>query len=307
MAQAAPAPTVAGPDTAPKPASGSEAAAKPETWAAFKTLVFIGAIQVFALAITKVNAPVIQQVVQNNGYPYAPGGTSSTGSIYNAVILVGFVFALTVAAVWLARRRKVKVFMAMIFLGTSLALFLLTLLASIDLTSAYLGADVSFYLSLALATSTVVLLALIALRKVPASTGLLLTGLLSAEAGSYFASAIPILTALLLPLAFSLYDIYTVFRGPLRTLIDTLPEESLTTMSSKIGDFSVGTGDTVFYAMVPALGYFQFGFGPAFAAIVAVDVGVVVTLYLLSRVKLLPGLPIPMFLGLAVLLAYYFH
>jgi hypothetical protein len=293
--------------TAPPPQGKGEVAAHPAPLATLKTLVFVAAIQLFALAITKVNAPVIQVVIQNNGYPYAPGGTSSTGSVYNAVILVAFVFALTLGAVWLARKRRVKVFMAMIFLGTGLALFLLTLLASIDFTSAYMDANSSFYLSLAFAGSTVLLLGLIALRRVPASLGLILTGLLSAEAGSYFASAIPILTALLLPLAFSLYDIYTVFRGPLRTLITALPEESLSTMSSTIGDFSIGTGDTVFYAMIPALGYFQFGFGPAFAAIVAVDAGVVLTLYLLSRVKLLPGLPIPMFLGLAVLLAFYFR
>jgi hypothetical protein len=134
-----------------------------------------------------------------------------------------------------------------------------------------------------------------------------LTGLLSAEVGSYFASAIPILTAILLPLGFAAYDVYTVFRGPLKTLINTLPEESLTTMASKIGDFSIGTGDTVFYAMVPALGYYQFGFSSAFLAILAVDVGVVITLYLLSKARLLPGLPIPMGLGVAVLLAFYFH
>jgi hypothetical protein len=273
-------------------------------------VVFIVAIQLFSLLITKVNAPVLQQVVASNGYPYNPSGsspTSASGSIFNAALLVVFVFALTLAAVWLARKKRVKVFMAMVFFGTGLALFLLTLLASIDLTSNYLDANTSFYLSMALAASTVVLLGLIATRKIPASFALVITGLLSAEAGSYFASAIPILTAILLPLAFSAYDIYTVFRGPLKTLINTVPEESLGPMSSKIGDFSIGTGDTVFYAMIPALGYFQFGFSSAFLAILAVDVGVVVTLYLLSRVKLLPGLPIPMALGVAVLLAFYFH
>jgi hypothetical protein len=123
--------------------------------------------------------------------------------------------------------------------------------------------------------------------------------------GSYFASTIPILTALLLPIGFSLYDIYTVFRGPLRQLITTLPAENLSALSSKIGDFSIGTGDTVFYAMVPALAYYQFTLGSALLTIAAVDVGVVATLYLLGKVKLLPGLPIPMGMGLAVLLVYY--
>lgn len=268
-----------------------------------KTLAFVGAIQIFALLITKVNAPVVQA----SGYSYAPAGTSSTGSFYNVLILVIFVFATTLTAVWLARRRRVKIFMAMVFGGTAIALFLLTLLASVDVTSSYMGASASLYLSLAFGAATVVLLSLIALHKVPASFALVLTGLLSAEVGSYFASAIPVLTALLLPLAFSVYDIYTVFRGPLKTLIMTVPDEALTTMSSKIGDFSIGTGDTVFYAMVPALGYYQFGYGSAFLAILAVDVGVVMTLYLLSKAKLLPGLPIPMALGVAVLLAFYFR
>jgi hypothetical protein len=270
-----------------------------------KTLAFIVAIQVFALAITKVNTPLTESVAPN-GIP-TPGGTSASGGVYNVLILVVFVFATTLTAVWLARRRKVKLFMAMIFGGTAIALFLLTLLGSISLTENYMDANSSLYLSLAFATATVVLLSLIALRKVPASLALVLTGLLSAEVGSYFASAIPILTAILLPLGFALYDIYTVFRGPLKTLINTLPDESLTTMASKIGDFSIGTGDTVFYAMVPALGWYRFGYSSAFLAILAVDAGVVITLYLLSRAKLLPGLPIPMGMGVAVLLAFYFR
>jgi hypothetical protein len=301
------APESSGPGLSPQPPRNGDAKEQSATTGALKTLAFVGLIQVFALAITKVNAPAIQAVVQANGYPYAPLGTSSSGSVYNVLILVVFVFATTLTAVWLARKRRVKIFMAMVFGGTAIALFLLTLLGSISLTSGYMDANTSLYLSLAFATATVVLLSLIALHKVPASFALILTGLLSAEVGSYFASAIPILTAILLPLGFALYDVYTVFRGPLKTLINTLPEESLTTMASKIGDFSIGTGDTVFYAMVPALAYYQFGFGSAFLAILAVDVGVVITLYLLSKARLLPGLPIPMGLGVAVLLVFYFR
>jgi hypothetical protein len=267
-----------------------------------KTLAFVVAIQVLALLMTHVNAPAVQA----SGYVYAPAGTSSTGSVGNVLILVIFVFAATLAAVWLVRQRRVKVFMAAVFLGTALALFLLTLLGSIDWTSSYMDAYTSLYVSLAFASATVVILALVALRRVPSWFALILTGLLSAEVGSYFASTIPILTAILLPLAFSLYDIYTVFRGPLKTLVTTLPEETFSAISSKIGDFSIGTGDTVFYAMVPALAYYQFTVASAFATILAVDVGVVITLYLLSRAKLLPGLPIPMFLGVAVLLGFYF-
>ncbi len=293
------------PGTAPQPPRNGDAEEHQHSASVngtLKTLAFIVGIQLFAVYITRVNAPTVAA----SGYSYAPAGTSSTGSVYNVLILVVFVFAATLAAVWLARKRRVKVFMAVVFIGTALALFLLTLLTSIDVTSSYFDAYTSLYLSLAFASGTIVILALITLHRIPSWFALVLTGLLSAEVGSYFASTIPILTALMLPLAFSLYDIYTVFRGPLKTLVTTLPAETLTAISSKIGDFSIGTGDTVFYAMIPALAYYQFTLTSAFISLLAVDVGVAITLYLLSRAKLLPGLPIPMFLGLAVLLAFYF-
>ena len=157
-----------------------------------KTLAFIVGIQLFALYITHVNAPVVAA----SGYSYAPGGTSTTGSIYNVLILIVFVFAATLAAVWLARKRRVKIFMAVVLIGHGLGPFLLTLLTSIDVTSSYLDANTSLYLSLAFASATLVILALVTLRRIPAWFALVLTGLLSAEVGSYFASTIPILTAL---------------------------------------------------------------------------------------------------------------
>lgn len=287
----------------PQPPRNGDAEERPASMVGtLKTIAFIVAIQLFAIYITKVNLPAIQA----SGVTYAPAGTSSGGSITNVLILIVFVFAATVAGVWLARRRRVKLFMAVIYLSTGFALFLLTLLAGINLTSS-LDPYTSLYISIAFASVPLVVLALVSLRRIPSWSALFLTGLLSAEVGSYFASTIPILTALLLPIAFSLYDVYTVFKGPLRTLVTTLPDETLNAISSKIGDFSIGTGDTVFYAMIPALASFQFGYGSAFVAILAVDVGVAITLYLLGKVKLLPGLPIPMFLGLGVLLLYYFH
>ena len=301
MPQAAPPGALS--ETPPQPPRNGDADEKPAgAVGTLKTLAFIVAIQVLALVMTHVNAPAVQA----SGYQYNPAGTSSGGSIANVLILVIAVFASTLAAVWLVRQRRVKVFQIVVFLGSALAIFLLTLLGSIDLTAPYLDAYTSLYLSLALASATVVILALVTLRRIPSWFALILTGLLSAEVGSYFASTIPILTALLLPLAFSVYDIYTVFRGPLKTLVATLPVETFSAISSKIGDFSIGTGDTVFYAMVPALAYYQFAVSSAFVALVAVDVGVVITLYLLSKAKLLPGLPIPMFLGIAALLAFYF-
>src|ERR1017187_166499 len=109
------------PDTTnlPLPESARYHAESPPKWAGtLKTVAFVVVIQVIALYITRVNAPVTEA----SGYSYAPAGTSASGSVYNVLILVVFVFASTVAALLLARRRQVKVFMAIVFIGTALAL-----------------------------------------------------------------------------------------------------------------------------------------------------------------------------------------
>jgi hypothetical protein len=111
---------------------------------------------------------------------------------------------------------------------------------------------------------------------------------------------------LVLPAAFALYDIYAVFRGPLRMLIGTAPNVALVGMSIRAGVFTLGLGDIVFYTMLPSLAFLQAGYAAALATILAIDAGVIITLFLLSRRRLLPGLPIPMLFGIVVLLFYYF-
>jgi hypothetical protein len=276
------------------------------------TLGFVVVIQVAALFFTYFVAPVTVQ----SGVSYAPGGTSVAGSATSAIILVSGAFVTTLVAVWLIKRKRASVFTWVIFVATSLALFLMTLLTVITISSYYLAADPALVLSLVMAAVVTVAFAFV--TRVPRYyvAAPIITGLLSAEVGSVFASTIPLLTALLLAGIFSIYDIYAVFRGPLRQLVSIAPTEVLTAVTSRVGDFTLGTGDTIFYSMLPALAFLQsasatsavFTFNLPFAALtmLMIDIGVVITLYLLSRSKMLPGLPIPMALGLATLLILYF-
>ncbi|MDA4122665.1 MAG: hypothetical protein OK456_05725 [Thaumarchaeota archaeon] len=264
------------------------------------TVAFIVVIQVAAMWFTSVNEPITSQA----GATYAPAGTSAFGSLLNALILIAAVFATTIVAVWLIRSKRVRVFTSVIFVGTALALFLLTLLTAIDLTQNYMNEDLSLYLSLALAAGVVVVLGLTTKRTRFFILAPFITGLLSAEVGSYFASSLNLFTALLLPVVFSVYDIYAVFRGPLKQLVTSAPAEVLAGVTSRLGEFAIGTGDTIFYSLLPSIALIQFGLGLAVATMFAVDAGVVITLYLLTRSKMLPGLPIPMALGLAVIVVY---
>lgn len=268
------------------------------------------AIQVAALAITSQNLPIYTSITGSTGPSYAPAGTSIVGSAINAVLLVGFAFALTLVLVWLLRRKMVLSFKVLIFGSVAFSAFFLTLVTADDFATAFLPP--SFELPVAFGVPALVVAAIayvIFVNNVP-WLGTLLLAFVGAEVGSFFALTLPPWTALALPIAFSVYDIYAVFRGPLRALIGTAPGIALVGMSIKAGEFTIGLGDVVFYTMLPSLAFFQlypkFGVLPAVLTIGAIIVGMVITLFLLTRKRLLPGLPIPMMLGVLVIAWYLF-
>ena len=262
-------------------------------------------IQLAALLITSQNIPVYSSLP---GPSYAPAGTSIAGSAVNALILVAFAFVLTVVLVWLLKRKMVLSFKVLIFGSVAFSAFVLTLVTADVFAVNFLPA--SFEVPVAYGVPALVVAALayvIFVRNVPWLATIMLA-FVGAEVGSFFAETLSPWTALALPIAFSVYDIYAVFRGPLKALIGTAPNIALVGMSIKAGEFTIGLGDVVFYTLLPSLALFQFyqtfGLLPAALTIAAIDVGMVITLFLLSKKRLLPGLPIPMLLGILVIAGF---
>jgi hypothetical protein len=269
-------------------------------------LGLILAIQLFSLWITYQNKPVYVAVGPISVGPF----TSSTpaGSAENAFTLVLLVFVTTVAMVWLVRKKLVMSFKTVIFAAVSFSAFALTwftvdaLLSSQSWYSAWYTLPVEVSLSLA----PVIVVGYTIYVKNYALLSTAVMSIVGAEVGSFFASTLPLTTALILPLLFGLYDIYAVFRGPLKQLVGTAPAGALASMSVKAGEFTVGLGDIVFYSMLPSLALYYLQPINSLYTIIAVDSGVVLTLYLLTRRRLLPGLPIPMFLGFLVLVLSFY-
>lgn len=261
---------------------------------------FIAAIQLFSLYITFQNKPVYVEA----GYSYAPAGASSQGSFVNVLLLLLTVFSATMVLGWLIRKRKTTTFRMLIFTSLAFSCFVLTLITLDSMLSKFSFYSESLFPYEVVASLTPVFLIGYAIFKSRSSKLLgVLLGFISGEVGSFFASTLPLLTALLLPAAFAVYDIYAVFRGPLKQLISAAPGSALEGVSVKVGDFTIGLGDNVFYAMLPSLALFYSKLVYALVTMVAVDAGVLITLSLLSKRRILPGLPIPVFLGLLVLLS----
>jgi hypothetical protein len=261
----------------------------------------VALIQLVSLVITNLNGPLYYSVVQSTGPSYAPAGTSPTGSVLNAVILVIAAFVLTLGLVWLLRRKRVTSFKVIVFASVAFSAFILTLVTADDFAVQYLPPALEIPFSFGGAALMVFLVWYIIFVKTTPWLSTFVLGFVGAEVGSFLAETLPPWTALALPIAFSIYDIYAVFKGPLKSLIGTAPSVALVGMSIKAGEFTLGLGDVVFYTMLPSLAYFQWGIGEAFYTIVAIDIGMMITLYLLSKRRLLPGLPIPMLLGISVI------
>ena len=147
--------------------------------------------------------------------------------------------------------------------------------------------------------------------------------------GSLFALHLPLLTAFLILIGLSLYDIYAVFRGPLKGIIDqgrkavgevedlsTLEENqnviyepaplfpALPVYSTPL--INIGLGDFAFFSMLESvalvIGISLSSPFPLFLSLIGLFIGVLYTFKLLQKEKALPGLPLPIFGGISCLI-----
>jgi hypothetical protein len=155
---------------------------------------------------------------------------------------------------------------------------------------------------------------------------------ISALMGAFMAVILPTWTVLFLLIALAIWDIYAVFKGPIRDMVEMDIQGNLMARFDPLGDDSeefpfehltydsgtwqLGIGDLVFYSVLGAHSLYYstiyihdhgfwmlpFFFIPVLIAILA---GFAYTIYRLTREEgsgILPGLPIPMFLGVGVFL-----
>ena len=137
--------------------------------------------------------------------------------------------------------------------------------------------------------------------------------LLTSLIGSYLAASLAPPTLFVIPVAFALYDIYAVFKGPLKTLIRVKGVKSnkdAKFINKKFGlllahivGFTIGAGDFIFYSMLVAATFMLKGLIASLLVAVSINVGIILTLILLQKFKRpLPGLPIPITFGILAML-----
>ncbi|MHA1682513.1 MAG: hypothetical protein ACTSUE_16365 [Promethearchaeota archaeon] len=139
--------------------------------------------------------------------------------------------------------------------------------------------------------------------------------------GSFLPLMIPTWSAILILIGFSLYDIYSVKKGPIKDMMDAIngtddgsgdEEED---WSNLILD--IGIGDLAFYSMLTSISLISGDFGGRFLynlhdnpfafifpfvfTIVGVLIGAFLSYLFVKRHKMIPGLPLSIFIGIGLL------
>lgn len=265
-----------------------------------KVLIFTLITQIFALFITRnLHAtPLVEEA-------YEPFGETVEGAIANSLSLVAVIFIFGIFLAFLVKFKKFN------FIKTIVTCFLATSVFSITLifsSTIFPNALVAWAISI----FTSLLVVLVAYFKTFSFLSKFISFFVGAEAAGYFATILQPPTVFVFPILLAAYDVYAVFSGPLKKILGK-PKRVKGKLKVKLDflpllivDFElikIGLGDIVFYSMLPAVGFVLFGVEKMLLTMLATNIGVILTLLLLMKKKIpLPGLPIPMLLGVLSLL-----
>jgi presenilin-like A22 family membrane protease len=141
----------------------------------------------------------------------------------------------------------------------------------------------------------------------------LATIIIGALIGAFLGPNIPTWTILLLLVALAVYDIYAVKQGPIKEMVETLEEAGeeegegadipMLTYATK--DWEIGIGDLAFYSAFTDHVLIYFGLIGGSLVSVGIIIGALATLRLLERYRMLPGLPLSIFIGVGCLFLYF--
>jgi len=161
--------------------------------------------------------------------------------------------------------------------------------------------DVYGYGWLGLTGMTAVVL-LLAMYKASGGIRLLSVMIVGGLTGTFLGVSVPALTAVVLLAALAIYDLVSVYRGPIGKIAEIADIEEFKGAAFSVGDLTIGMGDLVFYSMLASNAMINLGTIAYLGAFAGVAVGSYLGFKMLERREVFPGLPLAIGLGLGVML-----
>jgi presenilin-like A22 family membrane protease len=237
---------------------------------------------------------IAQPLPPMNVTPFPEGNASAPlGNAFYFVILIAL--SATIFYVLLKRKSR-KLIIALIALALTTASLLLSIiyLSAIFMYVPDLGLLV---LPLSILMTVVFDLAIFWLGSKARNLAVVLLG---GGLGVFFGASIPFLSATMILIFLAIYDVFAVYYGPVGKIAHSGLDQ-LHGLSYSFKDVQMGLGDLVFYSMLTGSILFEFQptLLPCLAAIIGIIIGSFLTIIMLEKKGVFPGLPFPIVLGLA--------
>jgi len=220
------------------------------------------------------------------------GFFGSFGNAFYFVLLVGVGASLLYLLLKRSKRRLITVIIGFAF---TLAAFMLSM---VYLYAALLRFSIPYIDVLILAMSVLITAATdyLVFRSTKLS-GYAILGI-GGALGTFLGFSIPTTSTILVLSVLAIYDIFSVYRGPVGKIAQRGLDQ-LRGISFSFKDFQMGLGDLTFYSMLS--GHMLLNFGPVsgFASIVGILIGCALSFRMTEKRGIFPGLPFPVLFGLA--------
>ena len=230
-------------------------------------------------------------------FPETPSGATLNASFF--VVMMAVAATLIYLLVKYQKKRIVKYLItgAILFV----AFFLLNWYSELYATQLSPILDVYGYGWIGL-TGIISALLLVGLNRGPQGIRILSITIIGSLTGTFLGASIPTMTAIVLLAALAVYDLVSVYRGPIGKIAEMADLEEFKGAVLTVGDLTIGMGDLVFYSMLTSNAMVNFGTLSYLGAFAGVLIGSYLGFKMLERREVFPGLPFAICIGLAAMI-----
>jgi len=228
-------------------------------------------------------------------YPITPiPQTTSSGPVFNAFYFV-IIIAIGAFVIYMLikyRNRKTLNFLTGFALTTAFML-----LSLVYLSRLFSSVPNSLPLVIALSIAIVVLADLVIFRLGGKTSEALVVGL-GGALGVFLGANLNLPTAFVILTFLAFYDIVAVYYGPVGKIASSGLEQ-LKGLSFSFKEIQMGLGDLVFYSLLTGAMFININLIASLFSIIGIIAGSYLTLLVLEKREVFPGLPFPIALGIA--------
>jgi len=224
--------------------------------------------------------------------PFPEGGVGSLGNAVYFITLVGVGAFLLYA---LVMRKSPKLLTLIIAFALAITMFMLCHIYLSRMLSRFPILHIDTIISV-LSLLTTITACFIVLRVQSRFCNLIIL-CLGGALGAFLAASIPTLSTIMILCFLIVYDVFAVYYGPVGK-IALKGLDKLRGLSFSFRNVQMGLGDLVFYSMLSGHMLLRFNVISCVASIVGIMLGCFLSLRILEKKGIFPGLPLPITFGL---------